>query len=313
MSQTPVSVRVGPPLRAALSAVLLVFSLGFATPASASRWDLPPQDLTGRAMLLGGESAMARTLVDQRSVAPAAMALASVVPALPAAAAVAPLNWSLSRPALPVSDAKRQPAPAAAASFGFAGNGPHLFGSVALAVGATPLDAMWRRASAPARNLGRWTAPLRSMEDDGAETVLRNVNAWVNGQIEYTRDRPRNGRADHWQAASESLRRGRGDCEDYALAKMALLASLGFDRDDLYLVLVRDLVRRADHAVLAVRLDGRMVVLDNVTDTLLDGNAMQDYRPVMSYSASGRWIHGVAAPTPAPVQIASATITVAGP
>ena len=304
MPWTPVFTRAGRPLRTALSAALLAPSLAFATPAFASRWDLPPQDLTGRAMLLGGESAMARTLVSQRSVAPAAIAMASVVPVIAAAVpAFAP-----SRPLLPVQGAgeKRAPAPVS-----LAGNGPNLFGSVALAVGATPLDAMWRRASAPARNLGRWTAPLRSMEDDGAETVLQNVNAWVNRRIDYTEDSVRNGRADDWQGAAESLRRGRGDCEDYALAKMELLAALGFDRDDLYLVLVRDLNRRADHAVLAVRTNGRLVVLDNVTDTLLDGERLQDYRPVMSYSASGRWIHAVTAPPP--VQIAAATMVVAGP
>ena len=47
-------------------------------------------------------------------------------------------------------------------------------------------------------------------------------------------------------------------------------AAPGFADRDLYLVIVRDLVRRADHAVLVARAEGRMFVLDNGTDNLLD-------------------------------------------
>ena len=66
------------------------------------------------------------------------------------------------------------------------------------------------------------------------------------------------GVADRWSAADDTLARGRGDCEDYALAKLAMLRRAGFADRDLYLVLVKDLARRADHAVLVVRSDGKI-------------------------------------------------------
>ena len=41
-------------------------------------------------------------------------------------------------------------------------------------------------------------------------------------------------------------------------------------RKDLYLVVLKDLSRRADHAVLVVRAAGRFLVLDNGTDRIVD-------------------------------------------
>jgi hypothetical protein len=41
-----------------------------------------------------------------------------------------------------------------------------------------------------------------------------------------------------------------------------------------------------------VQLDGGSVMLDNVTDRLLDGRAPNDYRPIMSFSQNAKWVHG---------------------
>ena len=94
------------------------------------------------------------------------------------------------------------------------------------------------------------------------------------------------------RAANETLARGRGDCEDYALAKLAMLRRAGFADRDLYLVLVKDLVRRTDHAVLVVRSEGQYLVLDNDTDLVLDSVAVRDYRPILSFAAEQRFAHG---------------------
>jgi predicted transglutaminase-like cysteine proteinase len=60
----------------------------------------------------------------------------------------------------------------------------------------------------------------------------------------------------------------------------------------MYLTIARDLARRADHAVLVVRLDGRYWMLDNATDRLLDAGASYDYQPVLSFSEDRKWLHG---------------------
>ena len=76
------------------------------------------------------------------------------------------------------------------------------------------------------------------------------------------------------------------------LLKMQILSELGIPREDMFLTLARDTIRRADHAVLVVRLDGQPLVLDNGSDALLDGSVANDFRPVYSFSGNRRFLHG---------------------
>jgi predicted transglutaminase-like cysteine proteinase len=169
-------------------------------------------------------------------------------------------------------------------------NSPNIFGSVALRVSRTPLDAQWRRAGS--NRPGSLKAVVAAFRSGSEEHQLARVNTWVNGRIQYTDDSKEYGVADHWASASQSLARGRGDCEDYAITKMQILQALGFSRSDMYLAIVKDLVRRSDHAVLIVQIGGRFITLDNSTDELIDASAAQDYRPILTYSANGKWAHG---------------------
>ncbi len=181
---------------------------------------------------------------------------------------------------------------------------PDVFGSIALPVSHTPLDAKWRVASnARLSHLGPWSSLIRSSSQSNRTEQLQAVNQWVNARVRFTDDRRSNRSADRWSGASETLRRSRGDCEDYAIAKMKLLEVIGISRADMYLVITKDLVRRADHALLVVKVDQRFMVLDNGTDQMLDAQEVSDYRPIFSYGANGAWIHGYAEK---PVRLASA-------
>jgi predicted transglutaminase-like cysteine proteinase len=179
---------------------------------------------------------------------------------------------------------------------------PDIFGSVAMAVSRTPLDDKWaaiaRSASAPVIT----ASFLRSARAAAGLQQVEMVNRWVNSRLRFADDQQ--GR-DSWASASQSLQRGVGDCEDYAIAKMQLLEAAGFDRRAMFLVIARDLVRQADHAVLAVRLGHELLVLDNMTDRVLPSSAVSDYRPIMSFNAYGRWTHGYRVTTPHPVQFAA--------
>ena len=68
---------------------------------------------------------------------------------------------------------------------------------------------------------------------------------------------------DHWNDPITTLMAGRGDCKDYAIVKYAALIEAGIAERDLRVVILRDLSASEDHAVVAVRLDGAWVVLDN--------------------------------------------------
>jgi predicted transglutaminase-like cysteine proteinase len=212
-------------------------------------------------------------------------------------AALAPASYSIPS-ALPAV-ARERPAASEAVLSGR----PDIFGTVALRVAHTPLDARWRRAE----NAGVGGAPAQfahSLSDRAPLERLEAVNRYVNRRVRFTDDEQQYGRADFWSPAGETLRRGRGDCEDYAIAKLQMLRHAGIADGDLYLVIVKDLVRRADHAVLVVRAAGHMLVLDNGTDEVLDSQSISDYRPVLTFAASGAWTHGYRVRS-APVNIAS--------
>jgi predicted transglutaminase-like cysteine proteinase len=130
---------------------------------------------------------------------------------------------------------------------------PDVFGSIALPVSHTPLDAKWHaayQARLSARS-GPWASLVSSLVGNSRIHQLDTVNQWVNQRVHFTDDRSGKYGADQWASASVTLRSSRGDCEDYAIAKMKLLEAAGVARSDMYLVIANDLVRRADHATAA--------------------------------------------------------------
>lgn len=181
---------------------------------------------------------------------------------------------------------------------------PDVFGTVALTVGKTKLDSRWRRVERSPIT-GAAAGYAASLRDLDAVDRADAINRYVNQRVEFVDDWRQYGRADLWSAASETLRRGKGDCEDYAIAKMQMLRAAGIADKDMYLVILKDLVRRSDHAVLVVRAGGRMLLLDNGTDVISDTETVRDYRPVLTFSAAGTWTHGYRR-TIAPLNVASA-------
>ena len=169
---------------------------------------------------------------------------------------------------------------------------PDVFNSVALSIGRSPLDARWNQVSGAGvgSNAGAFAGSLR---DQDVLAKLEAVNGYVNARVRFVDDRVQFGVADRWQAPSDTLVRGRGDCEDFALAKRAMLRVAGVSDKDLYLVVLKDLSRRADHAVLVVRAAGRFLVLDNGTDRIVDSADIADYKPMLTFAAYGRsYTHG---------------------
>ncbi len=158
-------------------------------------------------------------------------------------------------------------------------------------IGKTNFDKEWRRVSKGSLS-ARWANRRLGELSGGKANTVAAVNAYANRTIRYAEDHDLWGQADYWANADTTFRLGKGDCEDIAIAKMQMLAALGIDRGDMILTLARDLVRHADHAVLIVKLDGRFVMLDNTTDQLIDASVSQDYRPVLSFGNTQKWLHG---------------------
>jgi predicted transglutaminase-like cysteine proteinase len=134
-----------------------------------------------------------------------------------------------------------------------------------------------------------WLALLRHLEGAPRAEQVRTVNAFVN-RWRYRTDPENWGARDHWATPLEFILRS-GDCEDYAILKYHSLRRLGFAPEDLRLVVVQDTQREIAHAVLAVRLDDDVVVLDNLTDTVRSQRSIRHYAPYYSINETARWVH----------------------
>ncbi len=218
--------------------------------------------------ILGGSSALAAITAQQDGGAPVSQA---AVPAGPGA---------YFRPA--ITNYVPQPV---------SSDRPDIFNSVALSIGRSPLDARWNRVSGASAG-GAAASFAAALRGEDVITKLEAVNSYVNGRVRFIDDRVQFGVADRWMPASETLARGRGDCEDFALAKRAMLRAAGIPDKDLYLVVLKDLTRRADHAVLVVRAAGRFLVLDNGTNRIVDSSDVQDYKPILTFTANSAYTHG---------------------
>ncbi|MGI2034669.1 transglutaminase-like cysteine peptidase [Rhizobium panacihumi] len=121
---------------------------------------------------------------------------------------------------------------------------------------------------------------------------LNAVNAAVNKAITYRSDMETNGVTDHWATPSETLARGQGDCEDFAILKMAALRAEGFDPAAMSIIALFDQKRRLYHAVLSVEVSGRHFILDNVRNQVLQDTQLPDYVALYSIRDGKGFLHG---------------------
>jgi predicted transglutaminase-like cysteine proteinase len=106
------------------------------------------------------------------------------------------------------------------------------------------------------------------------------INRAINLAIMPTSDFVQWGVADRWSAPLETFTTRRGDCEDYAIAKYVALRAAG-------VVVVRNTDVSENHAVVAVRLDGAWVILDNRWLALVPDRKIWREIPVFEISEDG--------------------------
>jgi len=182
-------------------------------------------------------------------------------------------------------------------------------GTMAIPVESTRFDDRWARVRrAPAARVMQAQLDRAAVTRGlGEAATLERVNRWVNRQIAYADDDRNYRQRDFWATADETIGRGSGDCEDFAILKMHMLRAAGVEDDRMKLVLLRDLAINADHAFLLVRSNAGWVVLDNMTDRIYDGRQANAVRPILSFSGDRRWIHGYRDTPPPMVMAASVT------
>ncbi|KAB2314641.1 transglutaminase [Betaproteobacteria bacterium SCN2] len=139
----------------------------------------------------------------------------------------------------------------------------------------------WRDAMATARGL--------------TETEkINRINEFFNRRVVFVDDVEAWGKTDYWATPLESLGRGRGDCEDFAIAKYVSLRSLGVPLDRLRLTYVRAQIGGGSqaHMVLAYYPSPRAepLILDNLVGDILPASRRGDLFPVFSFNSEGLWV-----------------------
>lgn len=109
---------------------------------------------------------------------------------------------------------------------------------------------------------------------------LGEINRAINLAIHPMSDLAQYGEIDVWGSPLLTFTTGRGDCEDYAIAKFVALYQAGIPLEDLRIVIMRDTIRGEDHAVTAARLDDRWLTLDNRRMAMVEDAHIRNYRPL---------------------------------
>ncbi|MDX8529248.1 transglutaminase-like cysteine peptidase [Mesorhizobium sp. MSK_1335] len=179
---------------------------------------------------------------------------------------------------------------------------PGVFGSVALSMRNFPVAARWApvykaivdcTAGSPCdRESPAFAEIINIAADKGFRDKLTFVNSSINRLIAYRKDSVVYGKLDYWAKPSEVLEHRAGDCEDFAILKMAALLRAGIPAQSMSLVVLQDRRRKFFHAVLSVSTGSGAFILDSLSNAVVRDSDLPDYVPLYSFSTDRAWIHG---------------------
>jgi len=154
----------------------------------------------------------------------------------------------------------------------------------------TALDACLEDSDAcDSRALTRFRRLVEIAAQQDVMTQLAVVHEYFNNTEAALEGYDRSGR-DVWEPLYITASTLRGDCEDIALAKYFTLRRLGWAAEDLRVLVGWDRDERDWHAMLAVRVDGKVHVLDSILG-MRPVDAFVRTRLIYSISELGIWDH----------------------
>ena len=145
-----------------------------------------------------------------------------------------------------------------------------------------------------ARNLDQchvkhWMMFLKNIQALPKMEQIKKVNQYAN-EREYILDIENYGLEDYWATPKEFLYNN-GDCEDYAITKMLSLKILGFNMQEIKLVVLQDINLQMPHAILAVNVNAKdTVIMDNQIDEVVSHKYILHYVPVYAINERKWWI-----------------------
>ncbi len=137
--------------------------------------------------------------------------------------------------------------------------------------------------------LRRWNQSLNAMRSLPRASQLQEVNSLFN-RVRYVQDAVNWGLPDYWSTPYEFHIKN-GDCEDYAISKYKALKALGWNQNEMRIVVLMDHNLGIHHSVLAVYDGDEIYILDNQIKQVTSHRRIAHYEPIYSINENFWWRH----------------------
>jgi predicted transglutaminase-like cysteine proteinase len=177
--------------------------------------------------------------------------------------------------------------------------------SLGLAVAGVEIDRMLLLASqrygdSGAASVAAWRELLTQSASQTDAVKLRRVNDFFNRRIRFGDDADIWGVQDYWATPLETLGRGQGDCEDFAIAKYVTLKLLGIPSEKLRLTYVKARIGGPQSSLVQAHMvlsyypapGDEPLVLDNLISDIRPASRRTDLITVFGFNAEGLWVGG---------------------
>jgi len=142
-----------------------------------------------------------------------------------------------------------------------------------------------------------WQRMLGEERKASEPEKLRRVNDFINRRIAFDDDMSVWGQNDYWATPTEVIGQGRGDCEDFSIAKYYSLLDLGIPINKLRLVYVKAVQTGPAGTILQAHMvlayyatpTADPLVLDNLNPQILPASRRNDLSPIFSFNSAGLW------------------------
>ncbi|TGD71495.1 transglutaminase [Mangrovimicrobium sediminis] len=164
--------------------------------------------------------------------------------------------------------------------------------------------AQQRYGADTVRTVDEWHTTIQNMRSLPEAERLRAANDFFNRRIRWVQDPEVWQKKDYWATPLETMGRGMGDCEDFAIAKYAMLLLAGVDVNKLRITYVKAQMGgpnseiNAAHMVLAYYPTPSAVplILDNLIPDIFPATKRTDLIPVYGFNSVGLWVGGQVTP-----------------
>jgi len=179
--------------------------------------------------------------------------------------------------------------------------------SAGLAFAGAELDRMLllagqRFGDSGAATVVAWRDLLTQAANQPDAVKLRRANEFFNRRIRFGEDSDIWGKQDYWATPLETLGRGDGDCEDFAIAKYVTLKLMGIPSEKLRMIYVKARIGGPQSTIVQAHMvlsyypapGDEPLVLDNLISDIRPASRRSDLTMIFGFNAEGLWVGGAA-------------------